>query len=150
MSDRKTLRLSSVAAIALTPFVIAGVANAQGYTPSPAKGDWPMYFAEPSGSRYSPSGSDRRFQLQQAGACLALQDRQRWAPIRNTSWKAPRSRVNGMVYTTAGSRRAVVALDAKTGELKWVYSMNEGLRAADRAAPALRPRRLLLDRRQWR
>src|SRR6201999_4443347 len=32
--------------------------------------------------------------------------------------------------TTAGSRRAVVALDAKTGELKWVYSMNEGLRAA--------------------
>ena len=38
--------------------------------------------------------------------------------------------VNGTVYTTAGSRRAVVALDAKTGELKWVYSLNEGLRAA--------------------
>ena len=37
--------------------------------------------------------------------------------------------INGMLYTTAGSRRAVVALDAKTGELKWVYSMNEGLRA---------------------
>ena len=30
--------------------------------------------------------------------------------------------VNGTVYTTAGSRRAVVALDARTGELKWVYS----------------------------
>ena len=54
MSDRKTLRLASVAAIALAPFVLAGAANAQGYTPSTAKGDWPMYFADPSGSRYSP------------------------------------------------------------------------------------------------
>ncbi len=31
--------------------------------------------------------------------------------------------VNGVVYTTAGSRRDVVALDAKTGELKWVYGL---------------------------
>ena len=38
--------------------------------------------------------------------------------------------VNGTVYTTAGSRRDVVALDARTGELKWVYSLNEGVRAA--------------------
>ena len=55
MSDRKTLRLSSVAAIALAPFVLAGVANAQGYVPSTAKGDWPMYFADLSGSRYLPA-----------------------------------------------------------------------------------------------
>ena len=27
--------------------------------------------------------------------------------------------VNGVVYTTAGTRRAVVALDAATGELPW-------------------------------
>ena len=38
--------------------------------------------------------------------------------------------VNGMVYTTAGSRRAVVALDAATGELKWVHGENEGARGA--------------------
>ena len=35
-----------------------------------------------------------------------------------------------MVYTTAGSRRDVIALDAKTGELKWVHSLEEGERAA--------------------
>ncbi len=38
--------------------------------------------------------------------------------------------VNGVLYTTAGTRRAVVALDAKTGELIWVYSLREGKRAA--------------------
>lgn len=36
---------------------------------------------------------------------------------------------NGTVYTTAGSRRALIALNAKTGELKWVYSLDEGARA---------------------
>ena len=36
--------------------------------------------------------------------------------------------VNGMLYSTAGTRRAVIALDAATGELKWVYSVNEGER----------------------
>src|SRR3954469_10791699 len=38
--------------------------------------------------------------------------------------------VNGVVYTTAGTRRAVVALDAVTGELRWMHSEQEGARAA--------------------
>src|SRR5262245_55249379 len=38
--------------------------------------------------------------------------------------------VNGVLYTTAGTRRAVVALDATTGELRWVHSEREGPRAA--------------------
>jgi len=38
--------------------------------------------------------------------------------------------VNGVLYTTAGTRRAVVALDAVTGELRWMHSEHEGARAA--------------------
>ena len=41
--------------------------------------------------------------------------------------------VKGVVYSTAGSRRAVVALDAATGEMLWMHSENEGARGA--AAP---------------
>jgi quinoprotein glucose dehydrogenase len=37
--------------------------------------------------------------------------------------------VGGLVYTTAGSRRAVVALDAVTGEQVWMHSEREGARA---------------------
>jgi len=37
---------------------------------------------------------------------------------------------NGVVYSTAGTRRAVVALDAATGELLWVHAEREGARAA--------------------
>ena len=36
--------------------------------------------------------------------------------------------VNGVLYAPAGTRRAVVALDAATGELLWLYSLNEGKR----------------------
>ncbi|MFQ5742796.1 MAG: PQQ-binding-like beta-propeller repeat protein [Acidobacteriota bacterium] len=36
--------------------------------------------------------------------------------------------VGGVLYTTAGTRRAAIALDAKTGELIWMYSLHEGLR----------------------
>src|SRR2546425_756051 len=38
--------------------------------------------------------------------------------------------VKGVLYTTAGTRRSVVALDAKTGELIWSHSLREGKRAA--------------------
>ncbi len=44
--------------------------------------------------------------------------------------------VDDVLYSTAGSRRAVVAIDAATGELRWMYSLDEG----DRGAAA--PRRL--------
>src|SRR4029079_7289792 len=41
--------------------------------------------------------------------------------------------VEGVLYTTGGKRRAVVALDAATGELLWVHRYPEGPRGA--AAP---------------
>ena len=40
---------------------------------------------------------------------------------------------NGVLYSTAGTRRDVVALDAATGELLWVHSEHEGARGT--AAP---------------
>ncbi len=39
--------------------------------------------------------------------------------------------VHGVVYTTAGSRRAVVALDGATGEMLWMHSENEGPRGGN-------------------
>src|SRR5215467_3735671 len=39
--------------------------------------------------------------------------------------------INGVIYATAGTRRAVVAVDAATGELLWMHSENEGRRGAN-------------------
>jgi quinoprotein glucose dehydrogenase len=40
--------------------------------------------------------------------------------------------VHGVLYFTAGTRRAAVAVDAATGELLWKYSLNEGPRRGPR------------------
>jgi quinoprotein glucose dehydrogenase len=39
--------------------------------------------------------------------------------------------IDGVLYTTGGTRRAVTALDAATGEQLWVYALNEGQRGID-------------------
>ena len=36
--------------------------------------------------------------------------------------------IDGVIYSTGGTRRAVVALDAATGEMRWMYSLDEGER----------------------
>ena len=120
--------LASVAAIALLSATATASAQSTGQ-PSTAKGDWPMYFADPSGSRYSPQD--------QINASNFNQLQQAWHFKTDNLGGRPEFKlegtpieVNGTVYTTGGSRRAVVALNAKTGELKWVYSMDEGARAA--------------------
>jgi quinoprotein glucose dehydrogenase len=41
--------------------------------------------------------------------------------------------VNGVLYATAGTRRSVIALNPRTGELLWKYAMDEGKRGE--AAP---------------
>ena len=46
--------------------------------------------------------------------------------------------VNGVLYSTAGTRRAVVALDAATGELLWMHSEHEGRARRGGAAAAVR------------
>src|SRR2546421_9427913 len=37
---------------------------------------------------------------------------------------------NGVLYATAGTRRAVISLDATKGELMWTHSEREGARGA--------------------
>src|SRR5579862_2798097 len=37
----------------------------------------------------------------------------------------------GVLYATAGTRRAAVAIDAATGEVLWMHSENEGTRGAN-------------------
>jgi glucose dehydrogenase len=43
--------------------------------------------------------------------------------------------INGVLYSTAGSRRDAVAIDAESGELLWMYRLDEGRRAAASPRP---------------
>src|SRR5690349_13471055 len=100
----------------------------QGGMPSTKNGEWLMYTADLRGSKYSP--------LDQINATNFSKMEVAWrfktdnlGPRPETKLEGTPIMVKGMVYATAGTRRAVVALDPRTGELKWVYSMDEGERA---------------------
>jgi quinoprotein glucose dehydrogenase len=125
--------LVAAAPLALSAFLLAPQAMAQGTAPygqpSIAKGDWPMYFADLSGSRYAPQDQIDASNFNKLEVAWHFKTDNFGARPEYKLEGTPLE-INGTVYTTAGSRRAVVALDAKTGELKWVYSLNEGLRAA--------------------
>jgi quinoprotein glucose dehydrogenase len=133
-------RLSSVAAVALLPALFLSQAGAQTASiaarpmaphgqPSTAKGDWPMYFADPSGSRYSPQDQINASNFNKLEVAWHFKtDNLGGRP--EFKLEGTPLEINGTVYTTAGSRRAVIALNAKTGEMKWMYSLDEGARAA--------------------
>src|SRR5260370_11308249 len=132
--------LTSVTAAMVVGFVTTGprMARLMGQTtsgqPSTAKGDWPYYTADARGSRYSP--------LEQINAGNFNQLEVAWrfktdnlGPRPEYQFEGTPLMAHGVVYTTAGSRRSVVALDAATGEMLWMHSENEGARGG--AAPRL-------------
>jgi len=99
---------------------------------STKSGEWPSHTGDTRGSRYAP--------LEQITAANFGTLEVAWRFKTDALGPRPEFKlegtplmVGGVLYATAGTRRAVVALDATTGELLWVHSENEGERGA--AAP---------------
>jgi quinoprotein glucose dehydrogenase len=97
--------------------------------PSTKNGEWTHYTADVRGDKYSP--------LDQINAANFNKLEVAWRFKTDSLGPRPEFKlegtplmINGVLYTTAGTRRSVVALDAKTGELMWAYSLREGNRAA--------------------
>jgi quinoprotein glucose dehydrogenase len=95
-------------------------------------GEWRTYGGDLGNTHYSP--------LEQinAGNFSNLQVAWRFktdnlGPRPEFNFEGTPLMANGMIYSTAGTRRAVVALDAATGELLWVHGEHEGARGT--AAP---------------
>ena len=91
--------------------------------------EWASYSADVRGTRYRP--------LDQIDASNFNKLEIAWrfktdylGPFPEYKLEGTPLMVNGVIYTTGGTRRAVVALDAKTGEQMWLHSMREGDRGA--------------------
>src|SRR5262247_1651739 len=120
--------LALVAAFGL----IASSARLSGQSglPSTKNGEWTHYTADVRGSRYSP--------LDQINASNFNQLEVAWRFKTDNMGTRPEFKlegtplmVKGVIYATGGTRRSVVALDAKTGELIWVHAEKEGARAVN-------------------
>jgi quinoprotein glucose dehydrogenase len=95
-------------------------------------GEWPTYGGDLGHTRYAP--------LDQINASNFGKLEVAWrfktdnlGPRPEFNLESTPLMVKGVLYSTGGTRRAVVALDAATGEQLWMHSENEGPRGA--AAP---------------
>ncbi len=93
-----------------------------------ARGEWPTYGGDLGNTRYAPLSQIDAKNFNQLEVAWRFKT-DNLGPRPEYNFQATPLMVHGRLYTTAGSRRAVVALDAGTGELLWVHSENEGKRA---------------------
>jgi quinoprotein glucose dehydrogenase len=98
----------------------------------PKDTEWPSYAADLAGTRYRP--------LDQINASNFSELEIAWRIKTDNFGDRPEYKlegtplmVNGVLYATAGSRRAVIAVDPESGELLWVHGEHEGKRGG--AAP---------------
>jgi len=109
-----------------------GLSGQSANQPSTKNGEWPYYTADLKGTKYSP--------LDQINASNFKDLEVAWRFKTDNLGTRPEYKlegtplmVKGILYATGGTRRAVVALRAETGELLWTHSEFEGARAV--AAP---------------
>ena len=114
-----------VSLLAWSAIPIAGQSGAK-------SGEWTTYGADLGNTRYSPldqiaAGNFNTLEVAWHFKTDSL------GPRPEYQFESTPLMAHGVVYSTAGTRRAVVALDAGTGELMWMHSEREGARGV--AAP---------------
>ena len=90
-------------------------------------GEWRNYGADLGNTHYSPLdqvNADNFYKMQVAWRFKT----DNLGPSPEYNLESTPLMVNGVVFSTAGTRRSVVAIDAATGELLWKHSEREGAR----------------------
>jgi quinoprotein glucose dehydrogenase len=120
------MKLAKLTALLVALSSVAAAITLRGQQRPPNR-EWTAYGADNANTHYSPLEQitkDNFSKLEVAWRFKA----DALGPRPEYNWESTPLEANGMVYVTAGTRRDVVALDAETGEMLWMYSINEGKR----------------------
>jgi len=110
----------------LACLVVSPVVLAQG---GAQNGEWRHYGGDEANTRYSPLDQINRDNFNDLELVWRLKT-DNFGPTPEYNFESTPLMVDGVIYTTAGTRRAVVAADAGTGEYLWMHRIDEGERGA--------------------
>jgi quinoprotein glucose dehydrogenase len=108
-------------------FAVAWTALVTRAQPGVKAGEWPTYGGDLGNTRYSPLDQITADNFSKLEVAWRFKT-DNLGPRPEFQLEATPLMVKGVLYSTAGTRRDVVALDAETGELLWTHSENEGTR----------------------
>src|ERR1700686_4739327 len=131
MTMAKVYRLKSLLAVGC---VIAGLgwpAESSGQWKAKDT-EWASYGADLAGTRYRPLEQINAANFNDLEIAWRIKT-DNFGNRQEYKLEGTPLMVNGVLYATAGSRRAAIALDAATGELLWIHGEHEGARGG--AAP---------------
>jgi len=119
---------SGVSFIALAQNRGGGNAGAQAVTPAASPGpNWATYGGNLASHRYSPADQINKDNFKNLRIAWRLKT-DFLGPTPDNLYSATPLYVNGVLYTTAGMRRAAIALNPGTGEMLWMHTEDEGAR----------------------
>ena len=122
---RNVLAITVVAAALLLQSSVSAQTGAK-------SGQWTTYGGDLGNTHYSPLDQINAANFNKLTVAWTFKT-DNLGPRPEYQFEATPIVVNGVLYSTAGTRRAVIALDASTGELLWTHSEREGPRGT--AAP---------------
>ena len=120
-------RLVSVVVWALVIGVLVATPSAFGQ--GTENGEWRSYGGDIKNTRYSPLDQIDASNFDDLEIAWRIK-MSNFGPNPEYNFQSTPLMVDGVIYSTAGSRRAVVAADAGTGELLWMHRFDEGERGA--------------------
>ena len=118
---------NSVLAMGMMAFGLIS-SGALAEAPDTSNGEWPFYTGDIKGSRYSPLDQINADNFEDLELAWSFSTKNLGTRSEYKLEVTP-IMIDGVLYATAGTRRTAIALDGKTGELMWLHSMREGLRA---------------------
>src|SRR5262245_663600 len=107
----------------VTLCVIVAATTRAGAQSGAPNGEWRTYGGDLGNTRYAPLDQINRDNFNDLEIAWRFKT-DNLGPRPEYNFQSTPLMVNGKLYTTAGSRRAVVSLDAATGEMLWVHSEN--------------------------
>jgi quinoprotein glucose dehydrogenase len=123
--------MRSVLAVATVACIVLGVggasSNAQNGRTSAPIIQWPTYGGNLASHRYSPADQITKDNFNTLQIAWRLKT-DFLGPRPDTLYSATPLLIDRVLYTTAGTRREAVALNAATGEMLWMHTEDEGVR----------------------
>ncbi len=112
------------AAVALAPSLTG---QGGGQSPTGENWEWRTYGADLRSTRYAPLDQINASNFNNLEVAWRFKT-DNLGPQPEFNFQTTPLMVGGRLYFSAGTRRAVVATDAATGEMLWMYSLDEGAR----------------------